>query len=328
MKNTIKIQQIGSHSIIDRFDTLPIDTAMTELRNRKAISELPEQIAVNQKVADKNRHTKKARSAAGKLRIAQRYINDAPAVLALAEGDEKATSYINIGIERAKAVVTNESKNFESFNAASKGCDHDINELGRICDHKRREHIKANPIYSHPRKNEVVIDDAKFDELKAVFNKQNEKIKVILETYEDVVITAIGDQQEVKAPFQRLISHEIIADFRGCQYFYLDLDEKWIESETITDLGVTMETVVANDFHDSAIERKDLSPEQSEEIRIQGLTAEQKEVEKAGAIEIALNQAAAMKTKLEIQGSTAAKALTDSKAWYADQETAIGAKYA
>ena len=52
--DTIKIEKVGDFFILNGFDQLSIDPEMTRLRNRQEISELPEQIAVNEKVQEKN----------------------------------------------------------------------------------------------------------------------------------------------------------------------------------------------------------------------------------------------------------------------------------
>lgn len=326
MKNTIKIKKVGSRSIIDGFVKRTIDTQMTGLSNKKVLSELPEQQAVDQKVAVKNGHNIKARNASSKMRVAKKRVKDAEILLTMTDSEEEK-SYINITIERANAVFDAETKNLESFNVASKGCDVELDELGRACDVKRKSHIKANPIYCHPGKNQVAVSDEKCQELKALFDaRENQQIALTIETEQLVVLEEVG-KDPITAPFLKLISHEVIADFRGCQYFYLDLDENWVASEVITDLGVTMETVVVDEFHGSAIESKDLNDGQREEIRVQGLTVEGKDAEKAAAIDSSANAAGSMKTKLEIQGSTAAKALTDSKAWYQIEVDKIEVKY-
>ena len=88
---------------------------------------------------------------------------------------------------------------------------------------------------------------------------------------------------------------------------------------------MTKNTVVHDDFQDVAIEKKDLSAEQREEIRFQNLTAEQKTAEfemmKSGLLTSAVN----MKSELEILADPTA--LTQSQTFYNDGLAALQTKY-
>lgn len=321
MKNTIVTKKIGQHGIIDRFNELSIDPRPTEIKNRKVLSEIPEKKALDQQIIIKSAHNAKARDALSKMVTARKYIKDGETLSKITE-DKKITDQIAINIERANAVLTEEDKKYKGFQAQSKACDYELDKLGRAFESKRRDHIRANPIYGHPRKNEVVITDSKYKELKALFdNLKNEQIKVTLEKIYSIVCEEVG-KEPIKAPFQKLVNYEIIPDFRGCQYFY-QIDALWVSSEIITKLGITKTDISL----ENSIEKKDLTTEQSEEIRIQFLDAKQKENEKQAMVANALARAGQMKNELEIQDKTAAKALSESKAWYQSELEKIELKY-
>lgn len=67
---------------------------------------------------------------------------------------------------------------------------------------------------------------------------------------------------------------------------------------------------------------------QDEADRIAGLNGGEKNDELAAVKDSLAAQAAIMRSKLEIQGSTAAKALKDSKEWYDAEASKADAKYA
>ena len=314
--NTIKTKQIGSHTIIDRFDKLPIDPELTRLGNKTTISKFAEKIALDEKLTKKNAYNAKANDATSKIRVAAKYINDAKTLVNFADDDAK--KQIAINIERANAIISSEETNRLNSVAQSSACDCEINDLGNALECRRRDHIRENPLHSHPRKNEVVLTDAKYTELKALFDaRENQQICVTLEMIDTVIQEAIGDIPEIKSPIPKFISHEIIDDFIGCQYFFND-GKFWIESEIITELGVTKE-------NENAMELKDLLPEQQEEIRIQKLTPEQKESEKLGAIQGALSRAGMMKNELEIVGDP--EFLAKSQEFYQTTVAEIETKY-
>jgi hypothetical protein len=141
-----------------------------------------------------------------------------------------------------------------------------------------------------------------------------------------VTVDQLFEKWKVKGKRQILIDGKEIDDFRGCQYFYKDNQGLWNESEIITDLGVSMSTVVVDEYEAQAIEKADLTGEQLEEIRFQKLTAEEKAAEKMTAIDLKAAEAANMRSKLEIQGDS--EALSKSQAWYNEQLIEINEKYA
>ena len=205
------------------------------------------------------------------------------------------------------------------------GCDVKINKLNKICKDRIIEHKRQNPIYSHPPANQIPVDPGQKLEFEQLQGVENQQIVIDFETVQKEVLKEVG-KDPIMALFLEYVGNSTIEDFRGCQYFFQDNQNVWVESEVITDLGVTVETVVVDDFQAQAIERRDLTQEQSEEIRIQKLSPEDKETEKQSAIAKALQDSVDMRSGLEIQSDP--DALSKSQTWYTDKVAEIELKYA
>ena len=217
--------------------------------------------------------------------------------------------------------------------ASFEQCQEDLKPLVSEFNQASKEIIRLNPVFCEPNAGEYVDPDTPFAggtaaELDAmdreVEDQDGNKIplpKISVDGM-DVLIQRWMNKTETE---QICIDGESVADFRGKQWFYND-GSQWIESEVVTDLGVTVETVVVDAYQDQAVEKADLTPEQLEEIRLQNLTAEQKTAEKESSLAGALTKAGVMRNELEIQGEP--DALKISQAWYQEQVTAIEAKYA
>jgi len=205
-----------------------------------------------------------------------------------------------------------------------------VQEFNQAC----KEITRNNPIFCEPNAGEFVSADTKFQggtaaELDAM-GRELEDQDGNKKPHPDISVPNFDELMQKwmsKTENEQItINGEVVEDFRGKQYFY-KADGSWVESEIISDLGITKNTVVADEYQDQAIEKADLTPEQLEEIRVQGLSAEEKTAEKENAIDQAATQAATMRSKLEIQGATAAKAKADAQAWYQEQLIIIEAKY-
>jgi hypothetical protein len=287
----IKTKTIGEHTIIDGLGIPAIDPKETQKKCLPMIKKTAEAENCNQKIAAK----------ASKESAAAKAFNEARILLdngKKSEADLKNAEY-RMHLDHAKT------------------CNSELIELNRILNLKARDILKKNPVYFSAKPNEI-------------FLPENDETNVLIDKW-------MGKAQNK----QILIDGNEIDDFRGCQYFYqieemqaIPLDQqtdigKWVESEVITDLGVDKNTVVADDYYqDQAIEKKDLTPEQSEEIRIQFLSPEDKEAEKNAKIDEVLQESIKMRSGLEIQGIEPAQALSDSQAWYNNQVNLIEAKYA
>ena len=322
---TIRFKQIGSYTIIDRFDELTIDTETTRLKNKSIVEAFPEKIAVNEKVNIKRGFDIKATDALQKGRTANKYIKDAETLLNIAQ-DQETKDKILVNIERAKTIFSEETAKRDGFLTQVKACKSELTTLNRAFDLKRRDHIRVNPIYCYPRKNEVVLPDSKFDEVKAMYdNRSNEQVSITIDMIDTVVQDAIGEQPEIKMNVPEFVTYTSIPDYRGKEIWFQDAGN-WLKLDPV-DIGVDISAgdIIYEDLTDTQRLEVDVK---KEVYRIEAFTAEQKTAEKDQKIAGVLAQAAQMKVELEIQGSTAAKALIDSKAWYNAQVALIEVKYA
>ena len=323
---TIKTKKIGSRIILDKFDELPICPESTRLATKSAVKNLPESLAAAEKDRSKNAHNARTRAALQKGRKEKYYIENAQPFLDEAKTKEEKDGIL-IEIEKARKVFTEESENYLSFKVLSEAAEIELSELNTVADVAKREYIKANPVFTGARKNEVICTESQISELKTAFDNlgENEQVELILNSLEVVSLEASENQVELKETVYSVDSYNAIEDFRGKQYFFDD-GEKWIDSEIITDLGVTRNTVVVDGFEDQAIERADLNQSQSEEIRFQGLIPEQKEIEKEQEIKNSMSLSVNMKAELEILADN--DALSKSQDFYQSELERIELKYA
>jgi len=214
-------------------------------------------------------------------------------------------------------------------------CQAELKPLVSEFNQAAKEILRKNPVYCEPNQGEYVDSETLFmggtaAELDAqereLEDQEGNKIKhpdISVQNFDELVQKwmARAENEQVS------IDGEVLDDFRGKQYFY-KAEGIWIESEVISQLGVTKNTVVVDEYQDQAVERSELTPEQLEEIRVQNLSPEEKAAEKENAIDAAATKAATMRSKLEIQGAAATKAKSDAQAWYSEQLILIEAKYA
>ena len=164
---------------------------------------------------------------------------------------------------------------------------------------KRKELYLGNLIYFDPAPGEEIITVEKYNEY-------------------------MGLSENLESGQALCKNCDIIQDRRGVEY-WLNGDNGW-EKIKIEHINV--------EITDGAILPVDLTPENIAEItdeaevrRIAGLSVDDKDTEKQLVIDGVATQAAAMRSKLEIQGSTAGDALTASQDWYNEEVGKIDAKY-
>jgi len=178
---------------------------------------------------------------------------------------------------------------------------------------------KLRPILS-----EMKDAEKKIIEEKAIYFEPNPKKEKIIsdEEFKDILVK-----------LKTALENGKIIDIDGNEYannvgveFYHKVSKKWVYVK-INDYGVEIPS--------SAILIKNLTSEQKTEIaeqtnieRISALSATDKASEKDAAIEGLGHQAATMRSSLEIQGISAAKALTQSQDWYNTELQKIEVKYA
>lgn len=170
----------------------------------------------------------------------------------------------------------------------------DLAPLGKDLQQKFSEMMLEHAVFFDLKENEKYVEDSEAEDIAQIMNEALQDGCVLSE------------------------NKEKIQNNKGKIYWIKDKDE-WIKS-VIDVLGVEPES--------GEIEEKDLSPEQKEEIkeqleteRINNLDADDRLAEKNSKLESLLNQAALMKSKLEIQDDS--QALQKSQDWLAVETVKI-----
>ena len=165
---------------------------------------------------------------------------------------------------------------------------------------KKREFTISKAVYFEPKKGENIISDEIAGELCLKTNALDKGQKLNVEGF-------------------------IVPDYRG-KIYHLKGSDGW-SVKKIETLGEIPES--------GAVEASKLTPDQRSEIaeqanakRIIELSTIDKQTEKIGIIDSLAGQAAMMRSKLEIQGTTVSKALTDSRAWYETEVSKVDLIYA
>lgn len=165
---------------------------------------------------------------------------------------------------------------------------------------KKREFTISKAVYFEPKKGENIISDEIADELCLKTNALDKGQKLNTEGF-------------------------IVPDYRG-KIYHLKGPDGW-SVQKIETLGEIPESGAVEASKMTANQRSEIT-EQANIKRITDLSAADKQTEKVGIIDVLAGQAAMMRSKLEIQGTTASKALSDSKAWYTAEVTKVDLKYA
>jgi hypothetical protein len=320
---TIKYKNIGGVIIIDHFDNAVVDPESTRLSTIATLKKLSEYKKHAEKMQGKTAELRKVGELRGRIKQANDYIVNAEKHFDALE--EKERPEVLAQIERARTAIASFSKKLAQHQKRADGCDPELEQLGNTLREKEKELQTKNAMYCHPRKNEVIPTPGQLEKCEILFkNRQRrEQVKINVKFVEKVVHSDPVNGN-IKAPLPELYGEpSIIADYTGCQYFW-KTENDWKITDVITELGVVKEDVAPID----AIEKNDLTPEQLEEIRIQDLTAEQKDKEKQVYTDRILAESINMKTGLEIKGKSAKDALAESKTWYNEQLALIEAKYA
>ena len=246
-----------------------------------------------------------------------------PAIIALPESaalrnkyQEKVQHIVKGAQAKKKAQHALEIKNMKDYAKYNKeyldrgGAENTANTemiaLKKAVNVKAKDILRSNPVHFENREGEFREGDAELG---------GKTVDEILSLH-----LAKGLNQQLK------IDGTYVDDFKGCQYFFYD-GLAWVESETITALDVTKNTVVVDEFQDAAIEAADLSDEQREEIRFQKLSAEDKTAEFTAKDEALLAKSIDMRMGLEIQGVPKASALTQSQNFYNTELDILKTKY-
>lgn len=299
---TIRIKKIDGFDIVDGFGIAPIDPQATRERCKPIMEQTPEAIGIVKKSDERrlnygriNQHKKNA-SALYSRKVFEIASGDVEKIMTLTR--DKVLAEMTA---QEKAALDSEEKLMQSYQAQDLIIDEQIKPLAAELEKKAAEILKNNPVYFEPRENEIVLTDQETSDLMRAHLAKTENQQLLQGgTYVD--------------------------DFRGKQYFYKDSGGVWVESEVISALDVTMQTVVVDEYEAGAIEKADLTAGQLEEIRMQALDVAGKDTEKQSVIDSTAEQAAIMRDRLDIQGDAAAD--TKARDWYNAEVVKIEAKYA
>ena len=160
---------------------------------------------------------------------------------------------------------------------------------------KRLALIQKHAVYFHPSPREKIVSNETWAELKEKHEKKKEREVVALDG-------------------------RVLADYRGKTDYRRNKAGK-LEQFTIEDLGI----IPAKPELSEAEARE--YAEQLDAERIAGMKKADKDAEKAAVIDNIATQAALMRSKAEIKGETAQKALTDATAWYQAEAAKVEARY-
>lgn len=214
-------------------------------------------------------------------------------------------------------------KSYQDHLGAAGVCNAELKELKFAVEPKLKEIRRNNIAYCEPGLGEMV-DEATANMIMSKTTEDMITDGAVLpsgQTVDGLISVWMGkpDTEQV------CIDGSKVDDYIGNQYFFKDNDGLWVESEIISALNVTKDTVVVDEYQAEAIEKADLTPEQLEEIRIQSLTPEAKEAEKLAAIDSAAAKAANLKAIFDIKGDE--DALTKAQDLYASLVAEIELKY-
>lgn len=318
---TIKYQEIEGRIIYTGFDTLPADPVATQKVADAAIAETDEYKTIAKKAAEKQQHVTKA--AEFKKKAVALYV---AAEQAKAIGDNTNAAKFEAGQVKAEQ----EMKNYQG---AAGVLNSELQELKPAFTELVKQTRRDNRQFVGARKNEIIADSAIVEAIIAadLAKEENTVLELDTEIQETITIAAddkAGTGEEQVLNLYSLKSSEVTAvpDYRGKQYFY-KADGVWCESEVISSIGVTKNTVVVDKYQDVCIEKNDLSDVQREEIRIQKLTAEELQTEYESRYNSLVSQAAQKKNELEITGSSSEEALSAAQEWLATETAVLKALY-
>ncbi len=235
---------------------------------------------------------------------------------------------------------SNNSLNNQGKNVIQRAC----NRLGKISNDVTESDLTAGETSSLNKYNNLIVRN--IDEIKKItaeFPEVEKKLKIkktelikkhgiyfnLKNDYENKIIDK--DAEILKSKLKIISGHKkfvlidgsIIEDLRG-KTFYAKISGIWqkIEVKLLSD---TIDTGIFHLMEDLTDDEKAEISIQFESDRIQAMTSEDKESEKNMYLDSLINQAAAMRNKLEILGDS--KALTKAQDFYNTEKVIIENKY-
>lgn len=295
---TIITEEIDGLKIVVGVGTLSIDPDATRKAAVKEIFELPEAVEMAGKAKKKNEHQQLMIKAKGVGKGLQtiKQTEEAKKLLADKAGNKDASNAAFNKITETTAEITKQETEYKSQMGAANVVNNEIKAIIPAFDQKQMSVKRENPVYNQPKAGHYVDQGVRFifppdvtDEEKAA-------------TYDAVTLPDGQSVGSLSALFlgksdntQISLTGNVINDFRGCVYWHKDAAGTWVQESEIKDLDIIK-------INPDAIEAKDLTPGQLEEIRFQKMTAEEKLAEFTQKKTALAQQAQAMETELKFSG--------------------------
>lgn len=288
---TIKKQRIGAHEVVGGFDILPVDPELTRQRNIKELKKTTEQadFVAKQGEYDVCYRNYKKHEGNAKALYGKKVVEICDGDLVKAAWLKRDDVLDKMSAQERSALDT-EERLMKGYEGKGQVIESELESLFLKLRAKESELAVVNTVFSEPRANEVSLPEAEVDDL---IQKHLAKT----------------DKQQL------LLDGAYIEDFRGT-YYVCGVSGEWSTKE-ITELGILPA--------EGDILESDLTEEQREDIRIQGMTTEEKNIEKAARIEEAKNSAAHMLNVLTIEDDP--DATTKARDWYSAEVVKIEDKY-
>jgi hypothetical protein len=301
---TIKTKSIDSYQIITGIGQLAICPECTREIAKDKIAALPETAALAEKAGKQAACGQRIRSAEDSIKNIFELKKNAEIGLINAEKESDDQMYLfhkNQIKKYDKDIADYEKKRADEIRNAQL-IESEMLVILPELQKKTKEIKRNNPIYFMPSQSGEYIDVGlnvshqigpeghEHDELLAVQVPDGQTVDGLISKW-----MAKGENQQID------INGVVIPDFRGCQYYFHD-GSKWIESEIITALNVTKETVVVDDFEEFAVTWDELTDEEKEEIRFQRLSDEEKKLEYTQKKSALAQAAQTMETSLKFDG--------------------------
>jgi hypothetical protein len=306
-KDTIKTKEIDGFRIITGFDQLPTDTAASLINSEAKIKDLPVFKELLVKSKEKEDHFRRSTQAKGMAKLA---------LVGKADADKSEQTGLS---KKLYQEYLKQDKEYKDRLGAAGVCNGELVEINLRLEPLAKEVRRSNLIYAEQS---VVMDQEIVSELLSLFmaKSKNEQIAIETEEIRETIEEATEEKKAVIKISHNYTAHSVVPDFRGCQYSYKDSEGIWNEEPVIEKLGFTVKTVVHNDYEDQAIEKRDMTPEQNEEIRFQKLDEDEKLSEFTQKKIVLASHAAGMENELKFDGDL--DFVSKAQAWY-DSELLI-----
>lgn len=326
---TIKTKEIDGYQIITGIGQLAICGVGTREIAKDKIAALPETATLAGMANKQSACRQKIKQAEGSIKNVTLLREGAEVGAAKAEQDhddqmrlfhERKIKKYDKDIAEYEMARVDEIENIQRIES-------EMRKIIPVIDKKTKRIKRKNPVFCMPSQPGEYIDAGlnvthqigeeghEHDELRAVEVPDGQTVDSLIALY-----LARGENEQID------INGVTIPDFRGCQYFFDD-GNQWVESEIITALNVTKETVVVDEYQDQACAWDELEPQYQEEIRLQRMSQEEKVIEFESKKESLLAAASKMRSELEITGTTPASSLTQSREFYNAELEILQTKY-